>query len=100
MLAKQKTGRAAAGKGHALHLKEGNDVLIEPAIVFELIGEIEDDVWGEAGELLPQKIEIVEYREMLRRTGARAELELVAAFDQPRQELVHTVFLFIGPLTD
>ena len=72
MLAKEKTGRAAAGEGHALHFKKGNDVLIEPTVIFELIGEIEDNVGGERGELLPQKIEIVEYREMLRRTAEGA----------------------------
>ena len=73
MLAKKKTGRAAAGERHALHFKKRNDVLIEPTIIFELIGEIEDNAGAERGEFLLQKIEIVEYCEMLRVTAKGAK---------------------------
>ena len=44
MLAERQTGRAAAREGHALHLEKGNNVLVERAVVLELVGEIENDV--------------------------------------------------------
>ena len=95
MLAKQKTGRATAGKGHALHLKKGNDVLVESTVIFELIGEIEDDVGGEAGELLPQKVEIIEYREMLRRAaeGAKGVEDVGLRFPVLRLHLLAQVLI-------
>ena len=67
VFAKDETGRAATGKGHALHFEKRNDVLVEPAVVLELVGEIENDVGREAFQFLPQQIEIVEDGEMLRR---------------------------------
>ena len=73
MLAKDETGRPAAGKGHALHLEKGNNVLVEPAVVFELVGEIENDVRRKAFQFLPEQIEVVEDGEMLGRIAKRAE---------------------------
>ena len=67
VFAKDETGRAAAGKGHALHFEKRNDVLVEPAVVLELVGQIENDVGREGFQFLPQQIEIVEDGEMLRR---------------------------------
>ena len=71
VFAKREAGRAAAGKGHALHFEERNDVLVEPAVVLELVGEIENDIRREALQFLPQQIEIVENGEMLRRVAER-----------------------------
>ena len=73
MFAKDETGRAAAGKGHALHFEKGNDVLVEPAVVLELVGQIENDVGREGFQFLPQQIEIVEDGEMFRGVAERAE---------------------------
>ena len=73
MFAKDETGRAATGKGHALHFEEGNDVLVEPAVVLELVGQIENHVGREGFQLLPQQIEIVEDGEMLRGVAEGAE---------------------------
>ncbi len=73
MLAKRETGRAATGKGHALHFEKRNDVLIEAAVVLELVGEVEKDIGREGLQFLPEQIEIVEDGEMLRRVAERAE---------------------------
>ena len=73
VFAKSQTGRAATGEGHALHFEEGNDVLIERAVVLELVGQIENHVRREAFQFLPQQIEIIEDGEMLRGVAERAE---------------------------
>ena len=73
MLAKRKTGRTATGEGHAVHFEERNDVLVEGAIVFELIRQVENDIRLEAFQLLPQQIEIVENRLVLRRVAKFTE---------------------------
>ena len=65
MLAERQSGRAAAGERHAVHFEERNDVLVEGAVVLELVGEIENDVRLEALELLAEQIEVVEDREVL-----------------------------------
>ena len=49
-----------------MHVKKRDDVLIEGAVVFELIGEVEDHVRLEALQFLPQQIEVVEDGEMRR----------------------------------
>jgi hypothetical protein len=48
VLAKGKTGRAAAGERQALHFEKRNDVLIEPRIVPELFDEVEKNIGGES----------------------------------------------------
>ena len=73
VFAKDQTGRAATGKGHALHFEKRNDVLVEPAVVLELVGQIENHVGREAFQFLPEQIEIVEDGEMLRGVAERAE---------------------------
>ncbi len=73
MFAKDETGRAAAGKGHALHFEKRNDVLVEGAVVLELVGEVENDVGREAFQFLPEQIEVVEDGEMLGRVAELAE---------------------------
>ena len=60
-------------KGTLLHLEKRNNVLVEPAVVLELIGQIENDVGGEGFQFLPEQIEIVEDGEMLRRVTQLAE---------------------------
>src|SRR5207248_7371286 len=37
VLAKNETGRAATGEGHALHFEKRNNVLVEPAVILELV---------------------------------------------------------------
>src|SRR5207244_4844373 len=44
VFAENQTGRAATGKGDALHFQKGNDVLIEPAVILELIRQIKNHV--------------------------------------------------------
>ena len=73
VLAQDEPGRAAAGERHALHLEKRNDVLIEPAVVLELVGQIENHIRREALQLLPEQIEIVEDGEMLGRVAELAE---------------------------
>ena len=73
VLAKDEPGRAAAGEGHALHFEKRNDVLVEPAVVLELVGQVENHVGREALQFLPEQIEIVEDGEMLRRVAELAE---------------------------
>ena len=65
MFAKNETGRAATGEGNALHFEKGNYVLVEPAVVFELVGEIKNYVRGEVLQFLPQQIKIIKDSEML-----------------------------------
>jgi hypothetical protein len=71
VFAERQAGRAAAGERQPLHFQEGNDILVEGAVVLELIGEVEDDVRLEVLELLPHEVEIVEDGEVL---GGVAEL--------------------------
>jgi hypothetical protein len=73
VLAKSKTGGAAAGKGEALHFEKGNDVLVESGVVLELFDEVEKNIGRERLQFLPEKIDIVENGEMLRRVAERAE---------------------------
>jgi hypothetical protein len=65
VLAEHHAGRAAPGEGDGVHRQEGGDILVEPAIVFELIGEVEDDVGFEGLEFLANQIEVVVNGEML-----------------------------------
>ena len=67
---------AAAGERYAVHFEEGNDVLIECAVVFELIGKVEKHVRLKAIELLAQQVQVVEDGEMFNRVtefGERAK---------------------------
>jgi hypothetical protein len=43
-----------------VHLEERNDVLVEGAVVLELVGEVEDEVGLEAIEFLAEQVEVVE----------------------------------------
>ena len=73
VLAKGKTGRAAAGERQALHFEKRNDVLIEARIVPELLDEVEKNIGSEGFQFLAKKIDIVVDREMLRRVAERAK---------------------------
>src|SRR6266567_3597351 len=66
VFAKNEPGRAATGKGHTLHFEKGNDVLVEAAVVLELVGEIENYVGREVFQFLAHQIEIIEDGEMFR----------------------------------
>src|SRR5687767_15919597 len=63
--AKHHSGRAATGERNPVHSQEGGDVLVEAAVIFELVGEIEDHVWLERLQLLAQHVEIIENSEVL-----------------------------------
>ena len=73
MFAKNQTGRAATGKRHALHFEKRNDVLVEPAVILELVGQIENYVGREAFQFLPQQIEVVEDGEVFCGVAERTE---------------------------
>ena len=73
VLAKGKTGRAATGKGQALHLEKRNNVLVESGVVPELFDQVEKNIGRARLQFLPEKIDIVEDREMFRRVTERAE---------------------------
>ena len=73
VFAKNETGRAATGEGDALHFEKGNYVLVEPAVVLELIRQIEYYVGGEVFEFLPHQIEIIENGEVFCGVTERAE---------------------------
>ncbi len=75
VLAQSQPGAAATGERHSLHREKRNDVLIEGAIIFELIGEIENDVRLETLQFLAEQIQIVKdgkmFDGMAERTGFR-----------------------------
>src|SRR4029450_1352991 len=73
VLAKGKTGRAATGKRQALHFEKRNDVLVESGVIPELFDKVEKDIGRERLQFLPEKIDIVEDREMFGRVTERAE---------------------------
>src|SRR4029079_2561414 len=52
VFAKNEPGRAATGKGHTLHFEKGNDVLIESAVILELVGQIKNYVGREGFQFL------------------------------------------------
>ena len=56
--------RAAAREGHAVELEERDDVLVEGAVVLELVREVEDHVRLEALQLLAQQVEVVKNGDM------------------------------------
>src|SRR5207253_6294924 len=64
VLAKSESGRTATGERHAVHFQERNDVLVERAVVLELVGEIENNVRLEALQFLPEQVEVVENRQL------------------------------------
>src|SRR5439155_4623022 len=64
VFAKNESGRAATGEGDALHFEKGNDVLVEPAVVFELVGEIKNYIRRKVFQFLPHQIEVIKNGEM------------------------------------
>ena len=66
VFAKGEPGRTATGERRALHLEQRNDVLVEAGIVFELLDQVEKNLWLKRFHFLPDKIDIVVNREMLR----------------------------------
>src|SRR5689334_25415714 len=64
VFAENETSRAATCKRHSLHFQEGNDVLVEPAVVLELISQIKNHVGREGCQFLAEQIEIMENGEM------------------------------------
>src|SRR6202040_3849145 len=50
-----------------------SDVLVEAAVVLELVGEIENHIGREGLQFLPEQIEIVKDGEMLRRVAELTE---------------------------
>src|SRR6267143_3172668 len=54
VFAKNQTGRAATGKRDSLHFEKRNNVLIEPAVILELVGQIKNYVRREVFQFLPQ----------------------------------------------
>src|SRR5438067_5626390 len=73
VLAKNQPGGAAAGEWHSLHLKKRRDVLVESAVVLELVRQVENDVRRETLHFLAEQIEVVEDGEVLGRMSERAE---------------------------
>ena len=65
VLAQRQAGGAATGEWQAVHLQERDNVLVEGAVVVELIGQVEDDVGLEELEFLPEQIEVVENSEVV-----------------------------------
>src|SRR4029077_14913449 len=66
VFAERQSGRAAASEGQTLHFEERNDVLIEARVVLELLDQIEKDIWLEAFDFLPDKIDVVENSKVIR----------------------------------
>jgi hypothetical protein len=56
----EEAGGTAAGEGYADEFEERGDVLIEPAVIAELVGEVEDDVGFETVEFIAEDVSIVE----------------------------------------
>jgi hypothetical protein len=68
---KSKSAGATACKRHIVHGPKGDNILVEAAVVFELVGEVEDDVGLELLDFLLDEIEVVEDGEVF---GGIAEL--------------------------
>src|SRR6185437_1260173 len=64
VLAEREPGGAAARERQTLHFEKRCNVLVERAVVLELVGEVEDEVRLEALQFLPHQIEVVEDGEM------------------------------------
>src|SRR5438270_1795020 len=73
VFAKNESGRAATGEGDALHFEKGNDVLVEPAVILELVGEIKNYVGREVIQFLPDQIEVIKNGEVFCGVTERAE---------------------------
>src|SRR6266513_3504610 len=73
VFAENESGRTATGEGDALHFKKGNDVLVEPAVILELVGQIKNYVGREVFQFLPHQIEVIKNGEMFRGVTKRAE---------------------------
>ena len=56
-----------------MHFEEGDDVLVERAVVLELVGQVENHVGLEALQLLRQQVQVVENREVFRGVTEVAE---------------------------
>src|SRR4030095_11400879 len=65
VFAKNESSRAATGEGDALHVEKRNNVLVEPAVVFELVGEVKNYIRPEGFQFLPQQVKIIKDGEML-----------------------------------
>src|SRR5437868_11045187 len=83
VFAKNESGRAATGKGHTLHFEKGNDVLVEAAVILELVGEIENYVGREVIQFLPDQIEIIKNGEVFCGVTERAERTQDVGFGLP-----------------
>ena len=73
VFAKNESGRTATGEGDALHFEKGNDVLIKPPVILELVGQIKNYVGREGFQFLPQQIEIIKDGEMFCGVAEHAE---------------------------
>ena len=59
---RQQRERAPEAEGDAAHGEERDDVLVEGAVVFELVSEVENDVGLELLKFLLDEVEVVEKR--------------------------------------
>ena len=73
VLAERQAGGAAPGERNALQFEKRGDVLVEGAVVFELVGQVEDDVRLELLDLLPDQIRVVEDRQVFGRAIQRLQ---------------------------
>src|SRR5438105_7746439 len=83
VFAKDQTCRTATGEGDSLHFEKGNNVLIEPAVILELFGEIENYVGREVIQFLPDQIEIIKNGEVFCGVTERAERAKDVGFGLP-----------------
>src|SRR5688572_1319438 len=59
VFAKHQSTGPASGEWHAAHRKVRDDVLIEGAVVFELVRQVKNHIWRELLQLLLDQIEII-----------------------------------------
>jgi glycerol-3-phosphate cytidylyltransferase-like family protein len=66
VFAERQTGRSAARERHVVEFEERNDVLVESAVVFELVRQVENQVRLKALEFLADEVGIIEYGQVVR----------------------------------
>ena len=80
VFAKREACRAATGETQAMHFEKRHDVLIERAVVVELIRQVEDQVRLKLIRLLSKQVQVVEDGEVFDGVAKFAEGRQHAGF--------------------
>ena len=64
MFAQGQASRAAAGERHVLKFEKRNDVLVEGAVVLELVGQVKDEIGLKRPHFLPDEAGVIKDRQV------------------------------------